>query len=156
MFYKIGFFVLLAVLIAGGWIFMRANPMRITGAAGWAEMYSENPDATLAFLKDTFGIRVVESKEIPGGMKYNVIQAAGQMWPFAGVMGLPKMANGKPIAPQSMLYLTVKDYEVMSKKLVAAGAIERGPGAVAGGMKFNVYTIPGGVTIGIAQYGVKK
>ena len=156
MFYKIGFFVLLIIVIAGGWLFVKANPMGTTGAMSWAEMYSEDPAATLAFLENNFGITVTDKNEMPDGQIYNVIKARGALWPFAGVTGLPQMPDGKMVGPQSMIYLTVKDYDAMHAKVVESGAVVRMAGVVAEGMKFGVYEIPGGITLGIAQYGVKE
>ena len=156
MFYKIGFYVLLAIVLACGFMFMRTNPMKLQGAMSWAEMYSTDPTATLTFLNQNFGIRVTQSKDMGDGMIYNVIKTPGALWPFAGVMGLPKMADGQPVGPQSMIYLTVTDYDAAHAKMIESGATAHAVGQIAEGMKFGVYTIPGGVTIGIAQYGVKK
>ena len=87
MFYKIGFFVLLAVVIAGAWVFVRANPMKNEGAASWIDFYSESPEETVKFLSDNFGIRYEKYKEPTSiGTEYIVLRAARQLWPFAGLM----------------------------------------------------------------------
>jgi len=156
MFYKIGFFVLLVIVILGAWVFMRANPMKNQGAAGWTEFYSTAPAATAKFLADNFGIK--NEKRKPGasdGIDYTVLKAAGQLWPFAGMMAPPMLPDGTKVGPHTIVYLTVKDYDAMHGKITAAGAKPLVANQVASGMKFGVYVIPGGLEIGIAQYGVK-
>ncbi|MCL1785978.1 MAG: hypothetical protein FWG39_02400 [Alphaproteobacteria bacterium] len=156
MFYKISTFVLLLIVVFGAWVFMRANPMKNQGAMSWAEMYSDNPAMTLHFLDKTLGIKVSDTIKMNDGSIYNAVKARGQFWAFGGVMGLPTMQDGTQVAPGSMIYLTVKDYDKSHEAMVEYGAVAHLVGQVAEGMKFGVYTIPGGVTVGIAQYDVKK
>ncbi|MCL2538636.1 MAG: hypothetical protein FWF34_01635 [Alphaproteobacteria bacterium] len=157
MFWKVGFFVLLALLIVAGWVFMKANPMKNEGAASWTEFYSSAPAETMQFLKDNFGISNEKfSETAAGGMDYHSLKARGQFWPFAGVMEVPTLPDGSKPAPHTIVYLTVKDYDATHAKIVAAGAKPLFANEYAAGMKFGVYLIPGGLTIGIAQYGVKK
>ena len=156
MFYKIGFYILLAIVIAAGWMFVRSNPMKNEGAASWIEIYSSVPTETIKFLADNFGIHHEKSKDAMDGMEYTLLKADGQFWPFGGIMGLPKMENGKTAPPHTMIYLTVNDYAAAHKKMVAGGAEVILADRVAGGMKFGIYVIPGGIEIGLAQYGVKK
>ncbi|MCL2331830.1 MAG: hypothetical protein FWC61_04815 [Proteobacteria bacterium] len=151
-FFKIGFFVLLAVVIAGGWVFVKANPMKNTGAASWTDFYSSDPAATMKFLNDNFGITAEQSKESADNMVYYVLKAKGQMWPFAGITDVPMLPDGTKVNQHTTVYLTVKDYAAMHQKMLAAGATAVVADKFAGGMKFGIYTIPGGITIGIAQY----
>jgi len=156
MFYKIGFFVLLGLVVVSGGLLVHVNPMRNQGAMSWAEMYSEDPAATLFFLNRTLGIRVADTTKTPDGMIYNTIRARRQIWPFAGVMGLPRIAEGEEAQAGTIIYLTVRDYEAAHEAMIENGAIAHRAFEVAEGMKFGIYTIPGGVTIGVAQYGVKE
>lgn len=152
MFWKIGFFVLLALLIAASWIFIKSNPMKNEGAASWVDIYSAAPDETVTFLGNVFGIKQVKSEDSAQGMDYKVIKANGQLWPFAGVMGLPTDGFGQKAQPGTMIYLTVKNHAEMSQKMIDNGAtLTFGP-KIAGGMEFSIYEIPGGLYIGIAQY----
>ena len=157
MFYKIGFFVLLVLLILAGWVFMRSNPMKNEGAAGWTEFYSGAPAETMKFLSDNFGIKsekFAESTE--NGMDYHSLKAAGQFWPFAGIMDVNKLPVEAKVPPHTMVYLTVKDYDATHAKIIADGAKPMLANHYAAGMKFGIYEIPGGLTIGVAQYGVKN
>ncbi|MCL2748668.1 MAG: hypothetical protein FWE50_01190 [Alphaproteobacteria bacterium] len=157
MFYKIGFFVLLAIVIAGVFVFIRSNPMKNEGAASWTEFYSNAPEETMKFLSDNFGIK--SEKFADGaennGMDYFSLKAKGQFWPFAGVMDNTKLPVEGKVPPHTMVYLTVKDYDATHAKIVAAGAKPLLESQYAAGMKFGIYEIPGGLTIGVAQYGVK-
>ena len=156
MFYKIGFYILLAIVIAAGWMFVRSNPMKNEGAASWIEIYSSAPSETIRFLSDNFGIKYEKSKDsAAGGMEYTLLKADGQFWPFGGIMGLPEMDGGKKVPPHTMIYLTVDDYGAAHKRMVDGGAEVVLTNQVAGGMKFGIYIIPGGIEIGIAQYGMK-
>jgi hypothetical protein len=60
------------------------------------------------------------------------------------------------VPPHTMVYLTVKDYDATHAKIIADGAVPMLVNEYAAGMKFGIYQIPGGLTIGVAQYGVKK
>jgi len=157
MFYKIGFFVLLAVLIAAGCLFIRSNPMKNQGAAGWTEFYSAAPQETMTFMSDVFGIKHEKFKEQTNeGLDYYSLKADGQFWSFAGVMAQPTMPDGTKVPPSTMVYLTVKDYDAVHEKMIEHGARAHSTGIYAAGMKFGIYEIPGGLVIGVAQYGVKK
>jgi predicted enzyme related to lactoylglutathione lyase len=153
MFFKIGFFVLLFLVILMVWVFMRSNPMTNQGANGWTEFYSSNPTKTIKFLGDTFGIKSQAGKDTPTGMDYKVLKAPKQLWPFAGIMDIPNLPNGKKADQKTMVYLTVKNYDEAHKKMLKNGAKAYIDHQSAGGMKFGIYEIPGGVAIGIAQYG---
>jgi predicted enzyme related to lactoylglutathione lyase len=150
MFYKIGFWVLLAALIGCGGLWLNTSSMKLDGGMSWVDIYSDAPADTIAFLDKTFGIKVVDTTKDDFG-EYNVIKTPGQLFPFAGIMGLPEMPGAKAV-PGAMIYLTVKDYAASAEKMKAAGAIPRVENMVAGGMLFGVYEIPGRVAIGIAQY----
>jgi predicted enzyme related to lactoylglutathione lyase len=158
MFYKIGFFVLLAIVLAGAWLFMRSNPMKAQGAASWIEFYSSAPAETVKFLNETLGIKGGKQK-VPTEMEYTVLQAKGQLWPFAGIMDASAMPGEKKVVPSTMVYLTTLDYEATHEKMVEKGATavlyDKVVDTDGGKMKFGVYVIPGDFTIGIAQYGVK-
>ncbi|MDR0449372.1 MAG: hypothetical protein LBG89_02850 [Rickettsiales bacterium] len=149
MFWKIGFFIQLILIIAMVWVFIKANPMKNEGAASWIDIYSKDPAATIKFLNDVFGTQVVETKasETPG-MDYKVLKAKGQMWPFAGIMEWPE----KDFPSHTMIYLTTKDYAATHKKMIELGATPVMTDKYAGGMKFGIYGIPGRVYIGIAEW----
>ena len=156
-FYKIGFYILLVVVLLGGWMFVRANPMKNEGTASWVEMYSYAPEETIKFLNENFGIVYKKSPEaVPNGMTYNILRARHQFWPFAGIMGLPTLPDGTKVKPHTVVYLTVKDYDAARAKMLRSGAQELFGNQYAAGMKFGIYTIPGDIEIGIAQYGVKN
>ncbi|MCL1902156.1 MAG: hypothetical protein FWG18_00835 [Alphaproteobacteria bacterium] len=156
-FYKIGFYTLLIIVILGGWVFVRANPMKNEGALSWSEFYSAAPEETLSFLNNTLGIQYEKFGETtPMGLDYFSMRARRQFWPFAGVIGLFTLPDGTQIKPHTIAYLTVKDYDATREKFLAGGAVEILGNQMAAGMKFGIYTIPGGIEIGIAQYGVRK
>lgn len=152
MFYKIGFYVLLVLVILFGWVAVKSNPMTNMRAFVWTEFYSENPAETLAFLQDNFGISVVSTSENMLGGEYNVIQKSGALWPFAGVMDLPTLPDGSRVPPHTIIYLTVTNFDSAHDRIVAAGAIAHVSHKEAGGMKFGIYTIPGGLVVGVAEY----
>lgn len=148
----------MAIVIAGVWVFIRANPMKNEGAASWTEFYSDAPAETMKFLADNFGIgaeKFADGAE-NNGMDYFSLKAKGQFWPFAGVMDVTKLPIEAKVPPHTMVYLTVKDYDATHAKIIADGATAMLVGEYAAGMKFGIYQIPGGLTIGVAQYGVKK
>ncbi len=155
MFYKIGFWVLLVIVLGCVGLFVCTNPMKNQGAMSWVDIYSNNPTATLKFLDESLGIKTVKVTKTPDMGDYNIIKSRGALWPFAGVMELPKMGN-TTVAPGAMLYFTVNDYVESAKQLVANGAKPIVENMVTGGMMFGVYEIPGGVTIGITKYGIKE
>ena len=150
MFWKIGFFVELALIVAMVWVFLKANPMKNVGAASWIDIYSKDPAATIQFLEATFGTTVMASRKAvtEEDIDYKVLKAKGQMWPFAGIMALPD----KDVPPHAMMYLTVKDYAAAHKAMVDNGASVVMADKYAAGMKFGIYVIPGGVDIGIAEW----
>ena len=121
----------------------------------WTEFYSSDSEKTLAFMEKNFGIKKVATTESAGDIKYNVIRPAGSLWPTAGVMDIPVLPDGSQISPSTMIYITVENYHAAHDKIVADGAVPHIVGQVAGGMRFGVYTIPGGLVIGVAEYGVK-
>jgi predicted enzyme related to lactoylglutathione lyase len=156
MFFKVGFFVLLAVIFVLIGMFIKINPMQIEGAGSWTEFYSSDPQATIAFLDNTLGIKVKNTSSAADGMEYSILKAEKQLFPFAGIMAQPTMPDGSVVPPSTLVYLTVRDYDSTHSKLVQAGAVAHAESQVAGGMKFGIYTIPGDISIGIAQYGVKQ
>ena len=155
MFYKIGFFVLLIVVLAMVFMFFKANPMNHQGAQSWIDLYSTDAAATVKFLEDNFGIKVVKNTDSIPGIDYTVIKAGGQMWPFAGVMQITDEFKGMGLVPKATIYLTVKDYEKIHKQLVANSATPVMHHIVGAGMKFGIYIIPGGLDIGVVQYSSK-
>ena len=155
MFYKIGFYILLIIVILAGGVFIKSNPMKNQGAMSWADIYSNDPSATIGFLNQNFGITVASTNPTPTGQEYSVIKAKGQLWPFAGVMATPVMPDGTEVPEHTVMYLTVTDYAATHEKMLATGAKSLLDNVNAEGMLFGIYQIPGGVTIGIAQYGVK-
>ena len=153
MFYKVGFYVLLILLLGMILFFMSMNPMKTEGAASWIDLYSNDSAATIKFLKDNFGIEVVNTSKSLVNTDYSVIKANKYPFPFAGVMQIPK--DNTELLPHASIYLTVKDYDKMHERLVKAGAKPVLDHKVAGGMKFGIYIIPGGLDIGIAQWGTE-
>jgi predicted enzyme related to lactoylglutathione lyase len=156
MFFRVGFFILLAVVIMFVFLFVRNSPVKAVGAGSWIEYYSEDTAATIKFLNENFGIQTVSTTQTPDGMEYTIIKSGRQLWPFAGIMGLPKDAAGEAVPPSSLVYLTVKDYDSAHQKMIETGAVADMTSKIAGNMKFGIYTIPGGITIGIAQYGLEE
>jgi len=152
MFYKIGFFVLLIIVIAMLWLFMRVNPMMNEGSPSWIDISSKSPDETIRFMNNVFGISVMhETKTASSGLDYKVVRGPGQIWPFAGVMPLPD----KDFEPQSMIYITVRDYDAANKKMIQNGAKPILSDQKAAGMRFGIYIIPGGIHLGIAEWNRK-
>ena len=155
MFYKIGFYVLLVLLILCAGLFMKTNPMKTTGAPSWLDIYSDAPAATIGFLSDNFGITVTKTTPTTIGSDYHIIKASGQLWPFAGIMETPSLPGGTRVPAGTVVYLTVLDYAAAHEKAMASGATAVMADMKAEDMTFGYYIIPGGVTIGIVQYGKK-
>jgi len=152
--HAIGFWVFLAVLCAAVWLFVRVNPMKLEGMSSWIEMYSDDALATEKFLHAQFGIKIASRGKSVSGDNYFIIQAAKSFWPFAGIMQIDrKKAGQEKLYPHTATYFTTADYDATHKKMLAAGAKPILACYVAGGMKFGVYIIPGGVEIGLVQYG---
>ena len=155
MFFQIGFFVLLALVILMCWVFMRANPMKNEGAGSWTEYYSRDPKVTMKFMEDVFGIKATKFGEpTPCGNDYFSLKAHGQFWPFAGMMDLPQITD-RAVDPHTLVYITTKNYDAAHAKMLKLGAKALAHDLYAGGMKFGIYQIPGEIVIGVAQYGVK-
>lgn len=152
MFYKIGFWILLVIVIAFVGLFLKTNPMKSTGAASWVEFYSDTPAETISFLENNFGIKVVNTTKTPMDVDYSIVKAKGQLWPFAGVMQTMTMPDGKQIPAGTVVYLTVKDYNAAHEKAMASGATANATHLRTEDMLFGFYTIPGNVNIGIVQY----
>lgn len=152
MFYKVGFYFLLILVIVFIGIFLKTNPMKNQGALSWVDFYSNNPTATIKFLNDNFDIRVAKTQKTPTGQDYNIIKARGQMWPFAGIMETPILPDGTRAPAGTTVYLTVKDYDVAHVKAIESGAIPFATGMVTDGMRFGFYKIPGDVGIALVQY----
>ncbi|MDR2870340.1 MAG: hypothetical protein LBV04_07820 [Deferribacteraceae bacterium] len=158
MFFKIGFFVLLVAVIALVVLFMRTNPMKAEGVGSWIDYYSAEPEATIKFLSDNFGIQAQAQSTSVDGKMYTTLKAKGQPWPFAGIMAPPTNPDGSMVPPSTMVYLTTNNYEETHNKMMATGAVALAEAQVindqtASKMTFGIYIIPGGVTIGVAQYG---
>ena len=156
-FFMVGFFVLLVLLGLAARVFVRSNPMMNQGAPGWTDMYSSAPAETIGFLDRTLGIKVAKVTKTNDGSDYHSIKAAGQFWPFAGIMQVPLLPNGQKTGPHTVVYLTVKDYDAVHQKMLENAAVPVLVNEIVrmkeGDMKFGIYVVPGGVTIGIAQYG---
>ena len=152
MFYKIGFWILLVIVIAFIWMFMRTNPMKAVGAASWMDIYSDAPAETVAFLEQNLDIKVSKVSQAGTGGDYTVIKAKKQFWPFAGIMATPTSQTGEKAQAGTVPYITVKDYDASHAKLIAAGAVPHATYMYIEGMMVGFYMIPGNVGIGIAQY----
>ncbi len=155
---KILFIAVLAVSLllnaATAYVIFAKNPMKIQGEKSWLDMYTSDIDATEKFLSQNLGITVVQTSD-EGGFDYRVIKSKDGLFPYAGLMQICDFLKKENVKPHSTAYFTVKDYDAMSQQFKDQGATTVVDGMVAAGMKFGVFTIPGGVEIGIAQYGVK-
>jgi len=132
------------------------NPMKVVGDKSWVDMYTDDVDATEKFLSENLGIKVVKRSNESDGMDYRVIQAKDGLFPYAGIMQICDKMKADNVKPHSTVYFTVKDYDAMSKQFQEQGAKVLLDGMVLEGMKFGFFIIPGGIDIGIVQYGVKE
>ncbi len=140
---------------ATAYIIFAKNPMMVQGDKSWVDMYTNDANATEKFLNENLGIKVVKNVN-DNGMDYRIIQAKDGMFPYAGVMQICDKMKKQNIQPHSTVYFTVKNYDEMSKQFKANGAKVLLDGQVTQGMKFGFFIIPGGVEVGIVQYGVKE
>jgi predicted enzyme related to lactoylglutathione lyase len=158
MFWKIGFGIEFALIIIGAVMFMKINNFKNEGAVSWTDIYSQNPAATVRFLNDAFGVEVVENdddeKEGTDRDNYTLLKSVGQMAPTASIADvsvLSKLSVNNTM-PQGIVYFTVNDYADSHLKIVGLGAKVVLADNYAGGAKFGIYTIPGGVNVGIVQW----
>ena len=151
-FYKIGFYILLSLVAAMVWVFIKVNPMLTEGANSWLDLYSADAPATLSFLEKHFGVLQKDKKLSASGSDYYLLKAQGQLWPFAGLMQIGEYEKGLGLAPRASIYLTVKDYASKHKELMDAGAKPIIDNKEAGGMRFGIYVIPGGIDLGVVEW----
>lgn len=137
------------------YIVFAKNPMVVQGDKSWTDMYTNDIDATDKFLNETLGIKVVKTTK-EDDLDYRIIKAKGGLFPFAGLMQICDEWKKKGLEPHSTEYFTVKDYDKMSEQFLKNGAKVLVDGIVTEGMKFGIFLIPGGIDIGIVQYGVKE
>jgi len=138
------------------YIIFAKNPMVVQGDKSWVDMYTNDADATEKFLNENLGIKVVDRSKEDSGMDYRVIQAKDGLFPYAGIMQICDKMKKDKVTPHSTAYFTVKNYDAMSKQFQEKGAKVLLDGMVLEGMKFGFFVIPGGLEIGIVQYGVKE
>ena len=151
-FYKIGFYISTILLIVVIFVMFKLNPTLNQGSASWIDIYSNNSVETMQFLSDNFGIEKDEVVKTEGGQDYVIIKSSGSLLPFAGIMQMNDDMKKQGFVPHSTIYLTVKDYEVIHKKIIADGAIAVIDHKHANNMIFGIYIIPGGLDIGIIEY----
>lgn len=137
------------------YVIFAKNPMKVQGDKSWVDMYTSDADATEKFLNENLGIQVVQTNK-ENGMDYRVIKAKGGIFPYAGIMQISDEMKKENVQPHATVYFTVKDYDKMSKQFQDNGAKVLLDGMVMEGMKFGFFVIPGGIDIGIVQYGVKE
>ena len=140
---------------ATAYVILAKNPMKVQGEKSWVDMYTDDADATEKFLNENLGIKVVQTSN-EDGMDYRVIKAKDGLFPYAGIMQICDEMKKENIVPHSTVYFTVKNYDAMSKQFRENGAQVLLDGMVMEGMKFGFFIIPGGIDIGIVQYGVKE
>lgn len=154
MFYIIGFYILLLIVICFIVLFLKLNPTKIAGQVSWADIYSNNAVLTSEFLNKTLGIKS-EKTENTDGVDYTIIKAKKAIFPSAGIMQITDEFKNKGLTPHSTLYFTVDNYEKAEQKMIENGAKILVPVIVKKGMKFGYFLIPGNLDIAIVQYGVK-
>lgn len=133
------------------YVIISKNPMKLQGEKSWVDLYSSDSDATVKFLNENLGIKVVATSN-EGGMDYRVIKSESGMFPYAGVMQISEEYKKQGLVPHATIYLTVKDYDKMHKQFLEKGAKAVIENKVIENMKFGIYVIPGGLDIGIIQY----
>lgn len=137
------------------YIVFAKNPMKVQGDKSWVDMYTNDADATEKFLNENLGIKVVQSSK-ENDMDYRVIKAKDGLFPYAGIMQINAEMKKEKVQPHATVYFTVKNYDQMSKQFQEKGAKVLFDGMVMEGMKFGFFVIPGGIDVGIVQYGVKE
>ncbi len=140
---------------ATAYIILAKNPTKIQGEKSWIDMYTNDANATEKFLNENLGIKVVQTSNA-NGMDYRIIKAKDGMFPYAGIMQICDKMKKENVQPHATVYFTVKDYDAMSKQFQEKGAKVLLDGMVVENMKFGFFIIPGGIDVGIVQYGVKK
>jgi len=136
------------------YVILAKNPMKIQGDKSWVDMYTNDADATEKFLNENLGIKVVQTYK--DDIDYRVIKAKGGLFPYAGIMQICDEMKKENVLPHSTAYFTVKNYDEMSKQFQENGAKVLLDGMIKEGMKFGFFIIPGGIEVGIVQYGVKE
>ncbi len=137
------------------YIVFAKNPMVVQGDKSWVDMYSNDADATEKFLNENLGIKTVR-KIKNEGFNYRIIQAKDGIFPYAGVMQIDAAMKKENVQPHATIYFTVKNYDEMSKQFQKNGAKVLLDAMVMENMKFGFFIIPGGIDVGIVQYGVKE
>lgn len=141
--------------IAFAFLIFTKDPMKLQGEKSWVDLYSDDADATIKFLSDNLGIKLVSaSKET--GIDYRVIKSEKGLFPYAGVMQIDENFKKKGLVPHATIYLTVKNYDEMSKQFTENGAKPVMENMVVDNMKFGIFVIPGGLDVGIIQYNFKR
>ncbi len=141
--------------LATAYVIFAKNPTMVQGDKSWVDMYSNDAGATEKFLNENLGIKVVQRNN-DNGMDYRVIQAKDGLFPYAGIMQICDKMKKDNVVPHATVYFTVKNYDEMSKQFQKNGAKVLLDGMVLQGMKFGFFLIPGGIDVGIVQYGVKE
>lgn len=140
---------------ATAYIILAKNPMKVQGDKSWVDMYTNDVNATEKFLNENLGIKVVQTNN-ENDMDYRVIKAKDGLFPYAGIMQMSDEMKKENVQPHAIVYFTVKDYDQMSKRFQEQGAKVLLDGMFMKDMKFGFFVIPGGIDVGIVQYGVKK
>lgn len=153
---KILLYVILSVSLLlnalTAYVIVAKNPMKIQGDKSWTDLYTNDIDATYKFLNENLDIQVMKTPENNMDIDYRVIKAKDGIFPFAGLMQIDKEHKKDGLKPHAAIYLTVNDYDEMSKKFKGQGAKPEVENIQVHNMKFGIYTIPGGLDIGIVQY----
>lgn len=110
----------------------------------WAEYYSADVDATLAFYKGVFGY-TTDGMPMPDGSTYHLLKdAAGTM--RGGVMARPM----ETIPPMWLSYLHVADVDATHAAAIKGGATEfMAPMTMPGTGRFSQFQDPNGAVIGL-------
>lgn len=151
IFYTIGFYILLLILICHAFLMFKHNPMKMEGQLSWADLYSNNAEETVDFLNTTLGIKSKKVEQTEE-MDYTIIKANKSFFPFAGIMQITEAYKEKGLVPHSTLYFTVKDFDETEQKMLDNGAKILVPVTIKENMKFGIYLIPGDVDIAIIEY----
>jgi len=117
----------------------------VNGAFCWNELFTENPEKSVAFYKQIGGFEE-ERMEMPGMGVYHVLKTEGK--PRAGVMKTPM-----PGVPQSWLpYVQVASADQTHDKAKKLGAsIKVPPTDIPNVGRFSIFTDPNGASLGILQ-----
>ena len=133
------------------YMILAKNPMNVQGDKSWVDLYSSDAGATVKFLNENLGIKVVSEYNY-NGMDYRIIKAKDGIFPYAGVMQICDKLKKQGLTPHATIYLTVKNYEEIHKKFIEQGAKPILEKTKVKDMIFGIYIIPGGLDVGIIQY----